>query len=120
MKVKLDENVTTAAVMLLADHGHDVDTVPSERLTGAADAVVMEACRSDGRMLVTFDVGFGDVRAYPPGSHHGIVLIRITDQRPDNTLDVLRRFLAQHSLDDLAGTLVVVSDTRVRIRRTAL
>ena len=120
MKVKLDENVTAAAVALLAEHSHDVDTVPTERLTGAKDAVVMEACRSDSRMLVTFDVGFGDVRAYPPGSHPGIVLLRISDQRPDNTLDLLRRFLSQHSLDDLAAALVVVSDTRVRIRRTAL
>ena len=117
MKVKLDENVTVAAGALLSGQGHDVDAVPSEGLTGAADVVVMRACRSDDRMLVAFDVGFGDIRAYPPDSHPGIVLLRITDQRPDSTFDVLRRFLAQHSLDDLAGTLAVVSDAR--IRRTA-
>jgi hypothetical protein len=61
---------------------------------------------------------FGDVRAYQPGSHNGIVLLRLGDQRPDATLDVLRRFLAEHKLDDLAGALIVVSDDRVRIRRS--
>ena len=68
-------------------------------------------------MLVTFDVGFGNLRAYPPGTHNGIVLLRLADQRPDATLDVLRRFLIGHALDDLAGALIVVSDDRVRIRR---
>lgn len=118
MKVKLDENITAAAKALIAQHGHEVDTVVDEGLTGATDSVVIEACRSDQRMLVTFDVGFGDVRVYPPGSHHGVVLLRLADQRPDITLDVLRRFLAEYALDDLDGALVVVSDDRVRIRRS--
>jgi predicted nuclease of predicted toxin-antitoxin system len=117
VKVKLDENVTTAAEALLAQHGHDVDTVADEGLTGGADSAVIAACRSGERMLVTFDVGFGDIRAYRPGSHNGIVLLRLADQRPDITLDVLRRFLLEHVLEELAGALIVVSDDRVRIRR---
>ncbi len=62
MKVKLDENITTAAKALIAQHGHEVDTVVDEGLTGATDSVVVEASRSDERMLVTFDVGFGNLR----------------------------------------------------------
>ena len=120
MKVKLDENITAAAVALLSNHGHDVDTVPAEHITGASDALLLEACRNDRRMLITFDIGFGDVRAHPPGSHPGIVVLRIADQRPENTLDVLRRFLAYHELNDLAGALTVVSEDRVRIRRIGL
>lgn len=118
MKVKLDENITAAAKALIAQHGHEVDTVADEGLTGATDSVVIEACRSDERMLVTFDIGFGDVHAYPPGTHNGIVLLRLADQRPESTLDVLRRFLIGHALDELAGALIVVSDDRVRIRRS--
>jgi predicted nuclease of predicted toxin-antitoxin system len=117
VKVKLDENITGAANSLIAQHGHEVHTVVDEGLTGATDSVVIQACRSDERMLVTFDVGFGNLRAYPPGTHPGIVLLRLADQRPDATLDVLRRFLIGHVLDELAGALIIVSDDRVRIRR---
>lgn len=120
MKVKLDENVTATAAALLTRHGHEADTVADEGLTGGADSVVIEACRTGERLLVTFDIGFGDVRAYPPGSHHGIVPLRLTDQRPDITLDVLGRFLREHVLDALVGALVVVSDDRVRIRRAGV
>ncbi len=118
MKVKLDENITTAAKALIAQHGHEVDSVLDEGLRGVTDSVLIEACSSDGRMLVTFDVGFGNVHAYQPGTHNGIVLLRLADQRPEATLDVLRRFLIGHVLDELAGALIVVSDDRVRIRRS--
>ena len=118
MRVKLDENVTSAAVALLTEAGHVVDTVSDEGLTGAADSLVIEACRSEQRLLVTFDVGFGDVRVYPPGSHHGVVLLRLADQRPDVTLETLSRLLLGYVLDELDGALVVVSTDRVRIRRS--
>ena len=118
MKVKLDENVTTAAEALLAQHGHEVDTVADEGLTGGADSVVIEACRSDERMLVTFDIGFGDLRAYPPGSHHGIVLLRLADQRPESRSTCCAASSSEHVLEELAGALIVVSDDRVRIRRS--
>jgi hypothetical protein len=31
-------------------------------------------------VLITLDRGMGDIRAYPPGSHAGIVVLRLTDQ----------------------------------------
>lgn len=117
MRVKLDENVTVAARELLLAAGHDADTVPDEGLTGADEDRVLTACVAEGRMLITFDVGFGDLRAHPPALHAGIVLLRLRDQQPATTLAVMRRFLDEHDLDALAGTLVVVSDESVRIRR---
>ena len=83
MKVKLDENITTAAKALIEQHGHDVDTVADEGPHRChATPVVIEACRSDERMLVTFDVGFGNLRAYPPGTPNGIVLLRSRGPTP--------------------------------------
>ncbi len=117
MKFKLDENVTAAAAALFASGGHDVDTVAHEGLTGAADADVMAAARSGERMLVTFDVEFGDVRQHPVGSHSGVVVLRLGDQRPTIVLDVLRGLVENHDLDALAGSLVVVTERMIRIRR---
>lgn len=68
-------------------------------------------------MLVTFDLGFGDVRTYPPASHSGVVILRLADQRPDAVADVLRRFVADYDLDALSGHLVVVTESLVRLRR---
>lgn len=117
MKVKLDENVTHLAVGLLTAAGHDVHTVQMEGLTGHPDSDVWSACLAERRLLITFDVGFGDLRVYPLSTHVGIVVLRLSDQQPDTTLDVLQRFLAEHPLENLAGQLVILTETRARLRR---
>lgn len=117
MKVKLDENVPNDAVAIFAEHGHDVHTILEEDLVGHSDEDVWAACVAEQRMLVTFDLGFGDVRAYPPASHSGVVVLRLNDQRPRTVADVVRRFLGDYDLDVLVGHLVVVTDTLVRLRR---
>jgi predicted nuclease of predicted toxin-antitoxin system len=43
VKFKLDENLPASAAAILADAGHDVDTVPAEGLTGARDPDVVSA-----------------------------------------------------------------------------
>jgi predicted nuclease of predicted toxin-antitoxin system len=117
VRVKLDENVPAGAVAVFTGAGHDVHTVPDEDLAGRPDGDVWAACVAERRMLVTFDLGFGDIRAYPPATHSGVVLLRLADQRPEAVADVLRRFLADYDLDALSGHLVVVTDTVVRLRR---
>ncbi len=77
MRIKLDENVTIAAQPVLIKHGHDVHTVHDEDLIGAPDSDLLTVCRDEQRMLVTFDLGFGDLRTYPPGTHPGVIVLRL-------------------------------------------
>ena len=78
MKFKLDENLPVSAASVLAAAGHDVDTVSGEHLAGRPDQDVVAASTAAQRVLISLDVGLGDIRAYPPGSHAGIVILRIT------------------------------------------
>lgn len=115
VKIKLDENITDAKHLFVA-HGHQCHTVPDKGLTGAPDAKLVDACRSEQRMLVTFDLGFGDVRVYPPSQYAAIVLLRLRDQQPNATLHVLQGLLATRDLAELAHRLTVVAEDRVRVR----
>ena len=36
----------------------------------------MQACRTEGRILITLDLDFSDIRAYPPGTYPGIWVLR--------------------------------------------
>lgn len=114
MKAKLDENVTVAAKALFEAAGHQADSVTDEGLTGTADEPLLEICGREGRLLVIFDVGFGDIRAHPPGTHPGVMLLRLSDQQPAAVLNVLERLLDAHKIERLAGTLTVVTEDRVR------
>jgi predicted nuclease of predicted toxin-antitoxin system len=71
VKLKLDENLPASCRAVVADHGHDVESVVDEGMAGSGDAAVLAAATSEGRIVVTLDRGFGNVRAYPPGSHAG-------------------------------------------------
>lgn len=70
MKFKLDENLPVSSAAILAGAGHDVDTAGQEGLSGATDAEVVAAATAAGRVLVSLDVGLGDIRAYPPLDAH--------------------------------------------------
>ena len=80
MKFKLDENLPVSSAAILTSGGHDVDTVADEGLIGVPDRDVVAAATAAGRILISLDRGLGDIRAYPPGSHAGIVVLRLTDQ----------------------------------------
>ncbi len=116
MKLKLDENLPHDLADHLAGRGHVVNAFPDEA-RGADDAAVLSAASGEDRVLLTLDRGFGDVRAYPPGSHPGIVVLRPTSQDPETIIGLVGRILGLGELDDLQGSFVVVEPERIRVRR---
>lgn len=117
MRVKLDENVPASALVPLSDAGVDVDTVADEGLIGADDPAVLVAASREGRVVVTMDRGFGDVRAYPPGSHSGIVVLRMDRQTPRRVAEAVRKLVATVELAALAGCVSVWRHGELRVRR---
>src|SRR6266702_3608343 len=71
VRFKLDENLPASSAGVLVSAGHDADPVSGEGLAGALDPDVVPAATAAGRILLTLDLGMGDFRAYPPGSHAG-------------------------------------------------
>jgi predicted nuclease of predicted toxin-antitoxin system len=88
-----------------------------ERLAGATDPVVLDGARAEGRVLVTLDRGFGDVRQYARGTHRGIVVLRPIDQRQETVVATLERLVANHDPDPLAGCVAIVQREMLRVRR---
>jgi predicted nuclease of predicted toxin-antitoxin system len=117
VKLKLDENLPLSLKPRLARRGHDVDTVPDEKLQGAEDPRVLSAAADEGRLLLTLDRGFGDVRRYPPGSHGGIVVIRPADGSRDAVIVAVDQLVEHHDLNDLVGAVAVVQRGILRVRR---
>ena len=117
MKLKLDENLPTELADLLSVGGHDVPTVPGESLTGRDDAAIFRAAAREGRMLLTQDLDFSDLRQFKPGTHPGTVLVRLRDPSRRRLVARMRQVLETEPIESWAGCFVVVSDRRLRIRR---
>lgn len=77
MNIKLDENLPAELARNLKELGHEVHTVQDEGLVGKADRDIWEAAQRERRFLVTQDLDFSDSRRFLPGSHSGILLVRL-------------------------------------------
>ena len=77
MNIKLDENLPERLVSDLQALGHDVDTGRSEHLAGRDDGEVWQAAQAANRFPITQDLDFSDVRCFTPGTHAGLLLVRL-------------------------------------------
>lgn len=115
MKLKLDENVDPRAVAILRTAGHDVATVPDERLSGQPDTVIETACRREARCLVTLDLDFANVLAYPPERCSGLVVLRHPKPTAAGLLNLVRQFAAWLERENPERRLWIVEPGRLRV-----
>jgi predicted nuclease of predicted toxin-antitoxin system len=119
MKFKVDENIPLRAVAHLRALGHDVETVLEEGLGGATDDRVWTAATNEGRFLITQDLDFSDIRRYAPGSHPGILLIRLEDRDQPRIVEFLSKWIESEPMETWAGAFIVASSRKLRIMRAA-
>ena len=117
MRLKLDENIPKSARARLALLGHDVDTVLDENLGGGADPQIWAAAQHEERLLVTQDLDFSDVRQFAPGTHWGILLVRLPDNEQWRIADYLVGWFSSHEAKSWAHCFVVASANRIRVKR---
>ena len=120
MKLKLDENLSRHLKPMLTLLEHDVLTAADEGLLSQSDVVVAPASMAEGRMLLTLDLEFGDLRKHPPGHHPGIVLFRPRSYGPLSVNRFVEEFIRETNLSELEGCVVLVEPNRVRVRRPPL
>jgi predicted nuclease of predicted toxin-antitoxin system len=120
MRVKVDEDLPTAAVQMLRDLGHEAVGEVQQGMGGAKDHSLWLAVQAEQRFLVTADKGFGDIHYYPPGSHAGVLLLRPGQGGIRPILELLGRTLGAYDLEALVGTIAVATPRGVRIRRARM
>ena len=119
MNIKLDENLPESLVPRLEALGHDVDTVPDEDLAGRDDDEVWEAAQAAGRFLITQDLDFSDVRRFTPGTHAGLLLVRLAQPGRNALAARVELLFATERVDEWRGCLVVATEHKVRVKRPA-
>jgi predicted nuclease of predicted toxin-antitoxin system len=86
MRFKIDEHLPVEITELLDQHQHDAVTVADESMSGAVDPDVAHVCQKEARALITLDLDFSDIRAYPPEEYQGIIVFRPRRGKGDRLL----------------------------------
>ncbi len=116
MKFKVDENLPEEAARLLVEAGHDASTIAAQGMAGDPDPDLASACQREQRALVTLDLGFADIRTYPPDEYPGLIVLRLNRQDKPHVLTVLEQLLPNLAGEPLVNRLWIVDENRLRIR----
>ena len=117
LKITVDEDLPRQSVQLLREHGYDAASVIEQGMGGWKDSQLWIAIQKDQRYLVTADKGFGDIRAFPPGKHYGILLLRPDEDGIRPILDLLKKVLDSYNLEVLVGSTTVATPRGIRLRK---
>jgi predicted nuclease of predicted toxin-antitoxin system len=113
----VDENLSLRLASALGVAGHDAVHVAELGMSAASDLAILEAARTQNRIILSSDTDFGTLLAGMRASAPSTILVRRVSNRRVEELAAL--ILA--NLDDLTeplenGAVVVIEESRIRVR----
>src|SRR5689334_22372590 len=116
MRFLVDECAGPKVAEWLRGENHEVFSVFDEA-RGLDDDTIITKAFDENWILITNDKDFGEMIFRERHSHHGVVFMRLADERAANKIEVLRRLLESYS-EKLPEEFVVVTETKVRFAKT--
>ncbi|MCW3052651.1 MAG: hypothetical protein JWN14_1821 [Chthonomonadales bacterium] len=115
MRFLVDECTGSSVARWLSSEGHDVFSV-YDQARGIDDETVIEKAYAENRILITNDKDFGEKVYRDRKPHHGVILMRLENERAIVKIETIRRLLELYA-DRLPGQFVVVTEKRVKFAR---
>ena len=117
MKFLLDGGVPRSIQDYLSQAGFDVLRLVQVNLADATDEQVFSFAQKEKRVLITRDKDFGNLNDYPLGAHKGIIVIRDPNLSAKKIRQVFEKAWLELKTEDISGSLIVITQKKVRIRR---
>lgn len=117
MKFILDANVPYSAKKIFrkndaALHVRDID------LADATDDEILKRAVASGAVLITRDLDFANIVAYPPETHCGVIALRLPSHFTASQIKrVLKQFFSRIDKKSLQAALTIVEAHQYRMRR---
>ncbi|MEZ4731390.1 MAG: DUF5615 family PIN-like protein [Caldilineaceae bacterium] len=115
MRFLVDECTGPAVAAWLRREQHEVFSVYDEA-RGLSDAAILQKAYNENWILITNDKDFGEKVYRERYPHHGVIFLRLADERAVKKIETLRHLLATYA-DRLPDHFIVVSERQVRFSR---
>lgn len=119
MRFLADMGVHRLVVEWLEDQGHAVAHLSDLGLHKLPDPEIFHKAAAEGRVVLTFDLDFGEITAHAKGKRAGVVLFRLHNTRAHHVIERLAQVLTQSAAALEEGAIVIVEEGRFRVRRFA-
>ena len=109
--------VAQRIVKWLRNEGHDAVHLREERLHRLPNGAIFEKAYAESRVILTFDLDFGEIIAISGGKSVSVILFRLHNTRTPHVIERLKKVLKDSGDDLEKGAIVVVEESRHRTRR---
>ena len=120
MRFLADMGVALGIAQWLRAEGHDTVHLREEGLQRLPNGEIFDKAATEGRILLTFDLDFGEILSLSGGRLVSVVLFRLHNTRTPHVRERLARVLTESGRDLEQGAVVVVEESRHRVRRLPL
>jgi predicted nuclease of predicted toxin-antitoxin system len=116
MRFLADMGVSQRVVTWLRASGHDVVHLREQGLQKLPNGEIFEKATRERRVILTFDLDFGEIVALSRGARTSVAVFRLRDTRTETVIARLGRVLGESSDALEQGAVVIVEDGRHRVR----
>ena len=117
MRFLADMGVAIRVVEWLRDEGYDARHLREEELQRLPDDQIFRKAVAENRVVLTFDLDFGEIVASSGRQKVSMVLFRLQNTRTPHVIERLKVVLQEAGPALEQGAVVVVEESRFRIRR---
>ena len=115
-----DMGVSLSVTNWLRSSGHDISHIAELGLKRLPDQDIFEKAIFENRIILTWDLDFGEILAHSRGKVVSVILFRLNNTTSRFVIRRLSVVLPDAERSLLVGAIVVVEDARHRIRRLPL
>lgn len=109
--------VAGSTIRWLQTLGHEAKHLRDEGLQRLPDDEIFAKAGRENRVVLTFDLGFGDIAVAGGKALPSVVIFRLQDQTPENVNRRLEIVLREASPALANGAIISVDEQRYRIRK---
>jgi predicted nuclease of predicted toxin-antitoxin system len=117
MKFLADVGILMSTVRALRERGYDAVHLREQGLQRLPDPEILKKAAAEGRIVLTFDLDFGDLLALGIKQSPSVVIFRLHDETPASVNPRLLEVLNDRKRELEKGALIIVEDNRYRMRR---
>lgn len=116
MRFLADMGVSQSTVLWIKEQGFDAVHVRDEGMKDASDAKILEKARKEERIILTYDLDFGDLMSASKETYPSVIILRLENETPLNVNKRLKQVLEESSEALVRGAILSVEETRHRVR----
>lgn len=117
MKFLADMPISPKTVQKLRERGYDAVHLFELGMQKADDERVVEFAKQENRIILTMDLGFGEILAHSREQRPGIIIFRVRYPTPTKVNSLLSRLLSSVASKEIERSIIIIEEDRVRIRR---